>query len=206
MVDDARRADREAKECDVPVSSAVPLPEVMGSPGSAGDAHLDDGAQAGLDKELDRLIVLDLCALRTMWSEACGSDAPPRLGTEFLRRAMAYHRQEQALGGLSRQLRLRLKALQRQCPGNNDSRRRPSETASIKAGTRFVREWQGQVHEVQAIENGQFVHAGKTYRSLTLIAREITGTHQSGPRFFGLKVVKVKRPVQKRQARRADNG
>lgn len=206
MVDEARRADREATKCDGPTGHAVPLPEVMVSPGSAGATHLNVAAQASLDKELDRLMALDLPALRTMWREDCGSDAPPRLGQEFLRRAMAYHRQEQALGGLSRQVQLRLKALQRREPGGDDSGRRPSEAASIKAGTRFVREWQGQVHEVQAIENGQFVHAGKTYRSLTLIAREITGTHQSGPRFFGLKTANAKRPVQKPKFRRADNG
>lgn len=57
----------------------------------------------------------------------------------------------------------------------------------LKPGTKLVREWQGKVHEVLALEDGQFAYGGKTYPSLTVIAREITGTHQSGPRFFGLK-------------------
>ena len=206
MVDNMRQTDRETTEYDGPTSPSVPLPEVMESPGTARATHLDNSAQASLDSELHRLMALDLRALRATWRQACGSEAPSRLGPEFLRRAMAYHRQEQARGGLSRQVQLRLKALQRREPGGDDSRRRPSEATPIKAGTRFVREWQGQVHEVQAIENGQFVYAKKAYHSLTLIAREITGTHQSGPRFFGLKAVKVKRPVQMRQVRRADNG
>ena len=62
-----------------------------------------------------------------------------------------------------------------------------SSPAIVKPGTRFVREWQNEVHEVQAIDTGDFLYRGKTYRSLSLIAREITGTHQSGPRFFGIR-------------------
>ena len=50
-----------------------------------------------------------------------------------------------------------------------------------------MREWQNEVHEVQAIDTGHFIYRGKTYRSLSLIARQITGTHQSGPRFFGMR-------------------
>ena len=57
----------------------------------------------------------------------------------------------------------------------------------MKAGTRFLREWQGETHEVQAIASGQFVYRGNIYRSLSVIARKFTDTHQSGPRFFGLK-------------------
>ena len=57
----------------------------------------------------------------------------------------------------------------------------------IKSGTRFVREWQGETHEVLAIESEAFAYRGKIFRSLTVIARAITGTHQSGPRFFGLR-------------------
>lgn len=61
-----------------------------------------------------------------------------------------------------------------------------------KAGTRFVREWQGQLHEVAVLDKG-LEYKGHTYRSLSEIAREITGTRWSGPAFFGLK---------KREARR----
>jgi len=56
----------------------------------------------------------------------------------------------------------------------------------VKAGTRFIREWQGETHEVQSVEDGRFVYRGEIFRSLSVIAREITGTHQSGPRFFGI--------------------
>ncbi len=69
---------------------------------------------------------------------------------------------------------------------NSSSRGKTSPSALVKPGTRFVREWQNEVHEVQAIDTGDFVYRGKMYRSLSLIAKAITGTHQSGPRFFGI--------------------
>ena len=58
---------------------------------------------------------------------------------------------------------------------------------TVKPGTRFVREWGGKFHEVQALEGGTFAYSGKIYGSLSEIARVITGAHWSGPRFFGLK-------------------
>ena len=57
---------------------------------------------------------------------------------------------------------------------------------AVKSGTRFVREWNGKTHEVLASGNGEFVYRDKAYRSLSAIAKVITGSHQSGPRFFGL--------------------
>ena len=57
---------------------------------------------------------------------------------------------------------------------------------SIKPGTRLLREWQGQTHEVIAESTGQFLYRGKTYCSLSAIARAITGTRWSGPTFFGI--------------------
>ena len=56
---------------------------------------------------------------------------------------------------------------------------------STKAGTRLVREWQGTLHEVIVLDRG-YLWKGKTYRSLSEIARSITGARWSGPRFFGL--------------------
>ena len=56
---------------------------------------------------------------------------------------------------------------------------------SLKPGARLVRAWGGETHEVLVVENG-FVWRGKTWASLSVIAREMTGTRWSGPRFFGL--------------------
>ena len=140
-----------------------------------------------LDKALLHLEQLSLEALQDRWRLIYGQRAPGRLGAEFLRRALAYRLQETAFGGLSRQAQLRLNAWNRRSQGGAGSGVALTSSVSIKLGTRFMREWQGETHEVLAIENDGFVYRGKTYRSLTVIAQEITGTHQSGPRFFGLR-------------------
>ena len=65
-------------------------------------------------------------------------------------------------------------------------RRNRAPPISLKPGTRLVREWRGVTHTVLVHADG-FEWNGKRYRSLTVIAREITGAHWSGPRFFGLR-------------------
>jgi Protein of unknown function (DUF2924) len=143
----------------------------------------------GIESELNRLSKLNLSELRAMWFSVLGSDAPVSLSPNTLKAAIAYHVQQQTHGGLSKQMRLRLKALM-------GAPRHGSATAGhaklIKPGTKFLREWQNKVHEVQAIAAGKFIYDGRSYNSLTVIAREITGTHQSGPKFFGLKRIKFK--------------
>ena len=81
-------------------------------------------------------------------------------------------------------MRLHLKSVE------GKSRRSPEQKGPlkiIKPGTRFVREWQGEFHEVRAGTGGTFAYRGSDYTSLSVIARNITGARQSGPRFFGLK-------------------
>ena len=63
--------------------------------------------------------------------------------------------------------------------------------AALKYGTKLIREWQGQVHEVMALEDGHFAYAGNSYQSLSVIAGKITGPHWSGPRYFGRKKSRV---------------
>ncbi len=146
----------------------------------AGDVANINGKIAALDK-------LGLHSLRLQWREVHGSNAPARLGPQFLKRAIAFRLQEELLGGLSRQARLRLKALDRRSAAETSAKTNLSASASVKTGTRFLREWQGETHEVQALKEDQFVYRGEVFRSLSRIASAITGTHQSGPRFFGLK-------------------
>ena len=142
---------------------------------------------ASLDEALLHLEQLSLEALQDRWRKIYVQRTPGRLGAEFLRRALAYRLQEDALGGLSRQTQLRLKAWSQRSQIGGDPVNSLQMPASIKPGTRFVREWQGETHEVLAIEDDNFVYQGKAYRSLTVIAHKITGAHQSGPRFFGLR-------------------
>ena len=146
----------------------------------------------GIETQFDRLPSLGLSELRVEWKDLCGSAASDGLSSNMLKGAIAYHLQEQAFGGLSRQAQLRLKALMA-LPRNGSIV--AAHTTLIKPGTKLLREWQNKVHEVQALADGNFVYEGRAYRSLTIIAREITGTHQSGPKFFGLKRVKLKSPI-----------
>jgi hypothetical protein len=98
-------------------------------------------------------------------------------------RAIAHRIQELRYGGLSKVIRRKLALVA-------EARDSGAETAKegaqrIRAGTRLVREWNGRAHTVMVEEDG-FSYAGQSYRSLSAIAREITGARWSGPRFFGL--------------------
>ncbi len=126
---------------------------------------------------------LPLSELRARWQGYFGMQAPANMSQQLLRLAIAYKMQEEAQGGLSKSARLRLKSLSSRSRSSAVELRLVGVT---KSGTRFIREWQGQAHEVLALDNGMFAYDGKTYRSLTTIAKQITGTHQSGPRFFGM--------------------
>ena len=108
----------------------------------------------------------------------------PRRRRELLLRAVAYWMQEVALGGLrpARQRQLREVAQQL----NESQERRIRSRPELKPGTRLVREWQGQTYDVLVLDDG-FSWQGTSYRSLSALARKITGTAWSGPLFFGLK-------------------
>ncbi len=132
----------------------------------------------------DALEALGVSELQDCWHELFGLRPPPRLGPDLLRRATGYRLQELSKGGLSRQVQLHLKSAGKRPPRPSD---RKTPLRITKPGTRFVREWGGEVHEVRAEAKDAFTYRGESYASLSLIARKITGTHQSGPRFFGLK-------------------
>jgi hypothetical protein len=129
-----------------------------------------------------RLPTLDLGELRELWCQLYKTETAPRLSRELLMRAIAYRMQEVASGGprLELQRRLRQIALELQTTGR--LRMRPQ----VKPGTRLLREWRGQNHEVLVLDN-VFSWQGTHYRSLSAIARQITGTAWSGPLFFGLR-------------------
>ena len=124
---------------------------------------------------------LDRPALKVRYQDVLGSDAPTRMSPEIMTQAIAYRLQENAFGGLSPRARAAL--LDRR---NGERTARPKATRRIKPGTRFIREWQGRTITVVADESGGFVFDGKTWRSLSAIARTVTGTRWSGPAFFGL--------------------
>jgi hypothetical protein len=143
------------------------------------------GRQNIVTKEaLSRLPALDVRQLREMWCELYKTAAAPRLSRELLMRAVAYRIQELASGGLRPELQRQLHqiASELQQTGRVTIRPRPR----LKPGTRLLREWRGRSHQVLVLNDG-FSWQATHYRSLSAIARKITGTAWSGPLFFGLK-------------------
>jgi hypothetical protein len=137
--------------------------------------------------ELAGLPALDHRALIEKWRTLYGTDPPCRVRNNFLMHAIAHRMQEHALGGLKPVTRHFLdKAAEDNVPGQQ----RISRVISIKPGTRLLREWHGVTYEVIITEDGVQCN-GKRYRSLSEVARAITGARWSGPLFFGLKKKEV---------------
>ena len=134
-----------------------------------------------LDVKLERLVVMTPVQKKAEWRRVFGTPAPPAFGTALLTRAIAARYQEQALGGLPKAELRQLEAQSRK-----DQRHpRGVRAASPKPGTWLSRTWHGEVHEVVVME-GNYEYRGSRFRSLTAIAKHITGAAWSGPRFFGL--------------------
>jgi Protein of unknown function (DUF2924) len=109
---------------------------------------------------------------------------PMRLSRELLIRGMTYKLQEKPLGGLSKSIIRKLESFN--VESTADDARKLMPPISLKPGTRLVREWRGVTHTLLVHADGVEWN-GRRYRSLTVIAREITGARWSGPRFFGLR-------------------
>jgi hypothetical protein len=123
-------------------------------------------------------------ALCKKWQELFSSAAPKHLRKEIMVRILAYKIQEQSFGGLGTTTRRRLKQIAISLENGNNKLN--VDQRPIKPGTRLIREWRGKTHTVSVAETG-FEFQGSRYRSLSVIARQITGTSWSGPLFFGLK-------------------
>jgi hypothetical protein len=131
-------------------------------------------------KELPRLPTPQLKAL---WRELLPKPPQPKLRRELMIPILAFQIQESAYGGLKPSTRKRLEKLTQELDRNPDADLQPKPR--IKSGTKLIRHWQGERYEVLTGDEG-FDYRGKRYRSLSEIAREITGTRWSGPLFFGL--------------------
>ncbi len=134
-----------------------------------------------IEAEIARIRSLPLDALRRRWRVMFGRTPPAALGKDLLGRMMAWRLQEQAFGSLDRESLRFLEGLARH--GGLPRRQ-------LKPGTVLVRDYQGQRHTVTVAPDG-FNWQGTTYPSLSAIARAITGTAWSGPRFFALSFMNV---------------
>ncbi len=136
-----------------------------------------------LDSEIDRIKTLRLAELRKHWTERLGGPPPPWRSADLLRRTFAYRLQECEYGGLDKNTKRRLRSLARALASEGELP--PTSDLSLKPGAKLIREWHGKTYTVIALEEG-FEFKGRRFRSLSGVAREITGARWSGMRFFGL--------------------
>jgi hypothetical protein len=145
------------------------------------------GAAVPPDTVLAQLAALNTAstpALKTRWRELFDTEPPP-YNRKFLESRLAYRIQELAYGGLSEATLQRLRALGEQLAKGGKTARLRNDRRPVR-GTRLIREWQGVEHCV-TVRDDDFEYGGRPYKSLSSIARAITGTRWSGPLFFGLR-------------------
>ena len=135
-----------------------------------------------LDKNLAALAMMSPAQLREHWSEI-GPDPVPTVPTPLLRRLLAQRLQEKRHGRLPL---LVMRELERAvASGGGATRDVARKKVALTPGTRLIREWNGRTIAVEVREDG-FLWDERRYRSLSVIARKVTGAHWSGPRFFGI--------------------
>ena len=168
-------------------SSDADWPEPAREPPSCAET----GSRAGgvtspaLEKRLAEIPLLDMQALRATWADIYGRPPPKFMSRRLLELAAAYDAQAKVYGGLKPATRRKLIQIASARTGSPAGAARRKPRAALAPGSRLVREWQGRPHTIEVLEDG-FLYAGRRYRSLSEIARAITGARWSGPRFFGL--------------------
>src|SRR5271155_2100199 len=135
---------------------------------------------------------LDLDGLRRQWRAHLGGEAPAHLSRWLLMKVLAYRLQSDAFGDLDKSIRRILRSGKEDDVGAPFDCRVPRtrEGLGLKAGALLVREWNGRLERVMILEEG-FAWNGKTFGSLSQIARAMTGTTWNGHRFFGLRRGKI---------------
>ena len=143
----------------------------------AGDARKAEGTDDSgrLARQITDLEALDRAGCCERWQSVFGCPPPKHLSVVFLRDVLVWQLQCGRLGGLPPDVD---RALKRVAAGRQ-------ATGTATPGTLLVREWNGRTYQVEVTEKG-YVMDGRPWRSLSAIARHITGAHWSGPRFFGL--------------------
>jgi hypothetical protein len=137
---------------------------------------------AELDGGITGLVDRSTQELRRAWRKLHHTGPPLGLSRDLMTRGLADELQQRAHGGPSRALQRRLQTL----AGQFEKGARSFDPGiALKAGATLVRQWRGHTHTVLVREDG-FEYEGQRYRSLTVIAKQITGAHWSGPRFFGV--------------------
>jgi Protein of unknown function (DUF2924) len=147
----------------------------------------------GEDKATDGAVLAQLAALQRMsvnelkakW-ESLFSAAAPNNSRSYLESRIASRIQELTYGGLSRETRRALDVLADEIEGKIDRKRMADDGRNPSPGTKLIREWDGAEHTVTVLGDG-YAWEGRKYRSLSAVAKAITGTNWNGFRFFGLR-------------------
>ncbi|MEO0420403.1 MAG: DUF2924 domain-containing protein [Pseudomonadota bacterium] len=132
---------------------------------------------------IEALDALHTADLKREWARCYGAPAP-KLSADLLRLGLAYRLQEKRHGAMTRETKRVLRAAAKAASVDEVGSTSPPPP-KLTVGTRLVRDWHGAGHTVTVLNKG-FEYDGQQWRSLTAIAKAITGTHRNGPRFFGL--------------------
>jgi hypothetical protein len=128
-----------------------------------------------LETQINDINELDRAGCLDRWRDVFGQPPPKYLSPQLMKRVLIWELQNQELGKVSRKAERRLTQLASGKP----------PPVRAKPGSHLVREWNGRTYQVEVVDGG-YVMDGRSWRSLSAIARHITGAHWSGPRFFGV--------------------
>jgi len=153
-------------------------------PGRGGNGKDRAGkpGRSDIEAEITGLLDRSTQELRLAWRKWHRTEPPFGMSRDLLIRSLAYDLQQRAHGSPNLALRRRLQTL---AGVSERGARSVDPGVALKAGTILMRQWRGNTHSVLVRQDG-FEYEGQRYRSLTVIAERITGTHWSGPRFFGV--------------------
>ena len=151
--------------------------------------HIGPGQYPRLDQTvLSRLAALKTFSVKELkaeWEKLIGTAAPNN-SRAFLELRIAYRIQELSHGGPDRETRRMLDLLADEVEGHNMRKHQIADPRNPVVGTKLIREWDGVEHTIIVLKDG-FDWKGRRFKSLSAVAREITGTRWNGYRFFGLR-------------------
>lgn len=153
---------------------------------SFGEAESDTEVEWRVLEEIKRLETMSITDLKAKLTTLTGREAPRFAKRSLLTQLIAWRLQANAYGGLDPVLRRQLLAMGGKGKASSNGEEVCSRPPALRPGVKLLRSWKGVTHHV-TVTNGGFSWQDRTYKSLSVIAREITGTSWSGPVFFGLK-------------------
>ena len=159
------------------------VPTEFGTHVSSPPSHA--GNKSSLSSELAAIATMTYSELHLAWRRQYRAVPPKKMSRDILELGIAWKVQGNKLGGLGTAVKRQVADLARTMEAKSGLTK--PRAISLKSGARLLRAWNGVTHEVLVVEDG-FLWAGRTWRSLSVIAREITSTRWPGPRFFGLKL------------------